>query len=103
MLELFLLFSRLPKTQRRRVAEQLVPLALPGPPRQKLVLATIAAEREVRREAEVERRLVEDAIKAGSIKDAAALAKFPALHAAYNRLPAGVQAGLFPAAPAAKQ
>jgi hypothetical protein len=61
-----------------------------------MALAAIAAEQQLRRQAAANRLILEDAIKAGGMKVAADLAKFPALDAVFKGLPAGDQAALFP-------
>ena len=90
-----LLLSGLPRHQRAQVTEQLLPLALPGPPGTQLAFAAVTAERQVRKQAQTEQKLVQEAIQAGDIKSAEELSAFPALHSAFNRLPAAVQSGIF--------
>jgi len=88
--------SRVPKPSRAALAEQLLPMALPGPSSQRLALAAIGAERQLKRQALTEQRLVEDAIRAAKFTAAAQLAPFPALDGAFKRLPVAVQSAIFP-------
>lgn len=99
MFGLFLLLSRLPKAQRARVAEQLLPFAFPAAPAQRMMIAAFTAERQVQRQAQTEQRLVEEAIKAGGFTAPADLSTFPALNVAFNNLPPAIQAGLFAGTP----
>ena len=94
LLPLFVI-SRVPKPSRAALAEQLLPIALPGPSSQRLALAAIGAERQLKRQALTEQRLVEEAIKAGKFTSAADLASFPALELAFKRLPKPVQTVIF--------
>jgi hypothetical protein len=91
-----LVMSGMPKTMRPALAEQLLPMTLPGPRSQQLAFAAITVDRQLKRQALNEQRLVEDAIKAGAFKKVAELDKFPALAAAFKRLPAAVQSALLP-------
>lgn len=92
----FFLISNVPRANRGALVEQILPVALPGPPAQRLALAAITAEQQLRRQAATNRQILEDAIKAGGMKVATDLAKFPALDAAFKGLPAADQAALFP-------
>jgi len=92
----FFVIANVPRASRAALAEQILPVALPGPASQRLALAAISAERQLKRQAAAEQHLVEEAITAGGLKKATDLAAFPALDAAFKRLPPGVQAALFP-------
>jgi hypothetical protein len=94
LLPLFVI-SRVPKPSRAALAEQLLPIALPGPSSQRLALAAIGAERQLKRQALTEQRLVEEAIKAGKFTSPADLVSFPALELAFKRLPVPVQTVIF--------
>ena len=87
------------KANRARLAEQLLPIALPGSTSQRLAVAAITAEQQLERQALTEQLIVKEAITAAEFEDAAALAPFPALEAAFRRLPAAVQAVIFSASP----
>ena len=90
-----LLLKDRPKEERAKVMAQLLPLALPLPQTTKLAVATIELDREARRHAVIEQNLVTEAVKAANITSADALAEFPALSTAFNKLPAGVKSGIF--------
>lgn len=90
-----LVIDKVPRSQRAAVAEQLLPVALPGPSSQRLAFAAINAEQQARRQVAVDRGLVEEAVRAMNIADAAELAKLPEHHRAFNRLPPEVQAQVF--------
>lgn len=92
---LTLLLMDLPKEQRKQVAEQLLPFAIPGGASQ-MTFAAITAERQVKKQAQLEERLVEEAITAGSIRTPEALANFPALQSAFNRLPVATRTRIIP-------
>jgi hypothetical protein len=91
------LFAVVKKQNRARLAEQLLPVALPGSTSQRLAIAAITAEQQLERQARTEQSIVEDAISAAHFENVDALAEFPALQAAFRRLPAARQAVLFPA------
>jgi hypothetical protein len=90
------LFTVVKKQHRARLAEQLLPVALPGSTSQRLAIAAITAEQQLERQALTEQGIVEDAINAASFENLEALEAFPALQAAFRRLPAARQAVLFP-------
>jgi hypothetical protein len=79
------------------IAEQILPLALPGPAAQRLAVALINADRSTRRQAIAEQRMVEEAVTAsgGRLTKPDDLLPFPTLHQAFSRLPADVQAAIF--------
>lgn len=85
-----------PKAMRPAFIEQLLPVTLPGSGSEKVAFAAIAVDGQLKKQARNEQHLVEDAIKAGSFKKVAELDKFPALAAAFKRLPAVVQTALLP-------
>jgi|SRR5882724_377266 len=92
-----LVIDRVPRSQRAAIAEQLLPVALPGPSSQRLVVAAIAAEQQAKRQAVVERNMVREAVTAANIKDADELAtRCPELFQAFTRLPPDAQAEIFP-------
>lgn len=91
-----LVIDRVPRSQRAAIAEQLLPVALPGPSSQRLAVAAITAEQQARRQTLVERNMVEEAVKAAEIPNASELAKrCPELHRAFTRLPPDLQAQIF--------
>lgn len=90
-----LLLKNRSEEERKKVFAQLVPLALPVPQATRLAFATIELDREARRQAVVEQNLVTEAVKAANITSADALTAFPALNAAFNKLPASVKSGIF--------
>ncbi len=90
-----LVISRLPRQRRAEVTEQLLPLALPGPASNRLAFAALAADRQVRRQAQVETQVVKEAVSAAGFTQASDLAPFPGLNAAFNRLDAVTQADVF--------
>ncbi len=98
-LMLFMLASDLSKPQRRDLVERLFPLAIPAAGGQRFAFAAITADQQVRRDAQAERRLVEEMVralvKAEQVSKPEDLAQFPSLQAAFNRLPAAAQAQLF--------
>ena len=93
---LFFLF-RAPETKLQpTLLRRLLVTALPGQSAERLVITAIDAEKESKQQAEAERLLVEDAMKAADFENMAALAAFPTLEAAFKRLPVSAQAVLFP-------
>lgn len=90
-----LMMSSVSRERRGAAVEQLLPLALPGPAVNRIALAAITTERLLQRQAQAEQQMLEEAVQAGKIADAAALGQFPALSAAFTRLPAAAQAKLF--------
>jgi hypothetical protein len=85
------------RSRRAEIAEQILPLALPGPASQRLVVALINADRSTRRQAIAEQRMVEEAVTAsgGRLTKPDDLLPFPTLHQAFSRLPADVEAAIF--------
>jgi hypothetical protein len=91
-----LVIDKVPRSQRAAVAEQLLPVALPGSSSQRLAIAAITAEQQVKRQTLVERNMVEEAVKAAAIPNADELAKrCPEIHRAFTRLPPELQAQIF--------
>lgn len=91
-----MVISKLQPSQRAAVAEQLLPVALPGPSSQRLAVAAITAEQQVKRQTLVERNMVEEAVNAAHIPNAEALASScPELHRAFTRLPPDLQTQIF--------
>ncbi len=78
--------------------KHILPAMIPGSVSQRLVIASLAAKKEIKAQAEIEEGVVRDAIHAADFKRPDELKEFPALDAAFSRLPASVQADLFPAA-----
>jgi hypothetical protein len=87
------------KTNQNALIAHMLPAMIPGSASQRLVFATLAAKKEIKTQAETEAGLVKDAISAGKFERADQLKDFPALDAAFKRLPASAQSTLFPAAP----
>lgn len=87
------------KPNQNALITHILPALIPGSASQRLVFATLAAKKEIKAQAETEAGLVKDAIRAGKFERADQLKDFPALDAAFKRLPASVQSTLFPAAP----
>jgi hypothetical protein len=93
-----LVIDQASRSQRAAIAEQLLPLALPGPSSQRLAMAAMAAEQQAKRQALADRNMVQEAVSASHIEDAADLAnKCPELYRAFTRLTPEVQAEIFPA------
>lgn len=91
-----LVIDKVPRSQRAAVAEQLLPAALPGSSSQRLAVAAITAEQQVKRQTGIERNMVSEAVKAAGIPNAEELAKrCPEIHRAFTRLPPDLQAGIF--------
>jgi hypothetical protein len=88
------------KPNQKALFKQILPALLPGSSTQRLVVATISAKKQIKIQAETEKDLVRDAIRAGRFGSAADLADFPALDAAFKRLPPAVQSSIpFPGTP----
>jgi len=91
-----LVIDKVPRSQRAAVAEQLLPVALPGSSSQRLAVAAITAEQNVKRQTLVERNMVDEAVRAAEISTAAELARqCPEIHRAFTRLPPELQAQIF--------
>ena len=89
-----ILLAATDKPNQKALFRQILPAIIPGPPSQRLVLATISAKQQIKSEAEIEQSLVKAAIDAGELEPAD-LVNFPALDAAFKRVPASIQPTLF--------
>ena len=87
------------KPNQKALLSQILPALLPGPPAQRITVAAITAREHIRKQAQTEQGIVLDAIKAGGFKSAAELVKYPAIEAAFKRLPTAVQSTAFPGTP----
>ena len=88
-----LMIEQVPRSQRAAVAQQLLPAALPGPSSQRLAIAAITAEQQVKRQIGIDRNMISEAVKAAAIPTADELAKrCPEIHRAFTRLPPELQA-----------
>ena len=88
-----LMIEQVPRSQRAAVAEQLLPAALPGSSSQRLAIAAITAEQQVKRQIGIDRNMISEAVKAAAIPSADELAKrCPEIHRAFTRLPPELQA-----------
>lgn len=90
-----LVIEGVPKASRAALVEQLLPVALPGPSSQRFALVAIGAERQLKRQALNEQRLVEEVIKIGKFTEPKQFETFPALTLAFKRLPVAVQSAVF--------
>jgi len=91
-----LVIDKVPRSQRAAVAEQLLPVALPGSSSQRLAVAAITAEQQVKRQTLADRNLVEEVVKVVAIPDAVALAEqCPEHHRVFTKLPPEIQAQIF--------
>jgi hypothetical protein len=91
-----LMIEQVPRSQRAAVAEQLLPAALPGSSSQRLAIAAITAEQQIKRQTGIERNMISEAVKAAAIPTADELAKrCPEIHRAFTRLPPELQANIF--------
>lgn len=59
----------------QRLTRQLLPLAIPGPPGQRLAVGAVFASQEIKKQEQVDLQVVREAIAVGSIKDLATLTK----------------------------
>jgi hypothetical protein len=92
-----LIIRRTPKSRRAVIAEQLLPILLPGPAAQRLAIAAITAERQGRRQALADKAVVSEAVEALEIDARTDLEKkFPSLHQAFKRLTPEVQELILP-------
>ena len=74
------------------IVKRTLPVALPGPAGQRFALAAFVADKELKRQDEEDKQIIQEVINADSITDEAALkAKSETLHAVFTRLPASVQ------------
>ena len=88
-----LMIEQVPRSQRAAVAEQLLPAALPGSSSQRLAIAAITAEQQIKRQTGIERNMISEAVKAAAIPTADELAKrCPEIYKAFTRLPPELQA-----------
>jgi hypothetical protein len=95
-----ILLAAVDRPNQKALFTQILPAMIPGQ-QSRLLFATVSAKKQIAIQAETEGNLVKEAIKAGGLKSPADLDRFPALSAAFNRLPASVQSTLFPTAPPA--
>lgn len=87
-----LLFSGLKKDERDYITSAILPHAIPGSSTTKIAFAAMAAKDQARKQAAAEEKIVEEAFKVANITSPANLgANFPALSAAFNKLPAANQ------------
>lgn len=98
LLPLILLASA-DKPNQKALFTQILPAMIPGE-QSRLLFATVSAKKQIAIQAATEGNLVKEAITAGNLKKAD-LDRFPALYAAFQRLPASVQSTLFPTTPPA--
>lgn len=87
-----------PKPRRAALAEQILLAGIPGPPAQRLAIAAIGADQQVRRQALAEEQMLAEAVTALKLTKPDDLDKLPTFKAAYNRLPAARQKLVFPIA-----
>jgi hypothetical protein len=90
-----LLLAGTDKPNQKALVTHLLPAMIPGSGSERLVVAVLNAKKEIKTQAATEEGLVRDAIKAAKFERPAQLDAFPALKAAYNRLPASVQSTIF--------
>jgi hypothetical protein len=93
-----ILLAAVDKPNQKALFTQILPAMIPGQ-QPRLLLATVSAKKQIAIQTETEGNLVKEAVKAGNLKSPADLDRFPALLAAFNRLPASIQSTVFPAAP----
>lgn len=86
------------KPNQKALLSQILPAVLPGPRTQRLAFAALSAKEQIRKQAQTERGMLQDAVKIGGFQKATDLDKFPALAAAYGRLSVADQAAVFAAA-----
>lgn len=91
-----LLLFRLRRPERAAVLERLLPTALPMPSGQRLTVATLLADQQVKRQARVEEAMVEEAVKAAKFTAPDQLAGSPTLQAKFLALPQASQDRIFP-------
>lgn len=99
LLPMFLIATA-PKPRRAALAEQILLAGIPGPPAQRLAIAAIGADQQIKRQALAEEQLLAEAVKALKLKspDDLVAEKYPTLRAAFNRLPVARQKLVFPMA-----
>lgn len=90
-----ILLAGLGKPNQKALFAQILPAAIPGPSTQRLAVAIVSAQEQIKSQARTEQSLVEEAIRAGELASAADLAPYPALNAAFNRLPLAAQSAVF--------
>lgn len=90
-----LFLSRLSGEQRNTALDIILPTVLPLSPETKSFFTAISAERVVKKAAATEQKLVSEAVRAAGITSADGLVEYPALNAAFSRLPAAVKSGIF--------
>ena len=87
------------KPNQKALLSRLLPAMIQGSASQRMVFAALSAKKDIKAQAETEAGLLKAAIAAARFDRVEQLKDFPALDAAYQRLPASVQSTLFPAAP----
>ena len=95
LLSIFFLLSQ--QGSDKAVATQVMAAAIPGSSA-RLVFTTITAQRQAKLQAETEQRVVQDAIRLAAVSNKTALNAFPALSAAFDRMPVAAQSVAFSAA-----
>ncbi len=93
------LIARAERGRQRAIVQRLLLAALPGTKSEVLAVAAISADRSTRLQALADQHMVEEAVKASAgaaITERDELRAFPTLFEAFSRLPADVQAAIFP-------
>src|SRR6187397_2252174 len=93
-LSVFLIAS-IDKKLRPAVMEQALMAALPGPSSQRLAVAALSAEQQLKRQAVTEENLLKEAIDAAKFDAPEQLRDFQALQAVFNRLSPTAQVEIF--------
>src|SRR5215470_20016574 len=77
------------------IVKRTLPVALPGPPGQRFALAALVADKELKRQDDADKQIIQEVVSAAKIKDVKAFAdQLPLLYAVFVKLPAALQASI---------
>jgi hypothetical protein len=91
-----MMMSGLHGSERNAFLDRMLPTMLPLQGAQQQTVTALMAVQQVRKQARVEQRLVEEAVQAAKFTSADQLAPFPTLQQKFNSLSAAEKAKIFP-------
>ena len=91
----FFLLAGANNSNQKALFTHILPALIPGSGPERLMFATLSAQKEIKTHADTEQGLLAAAIDAGDFKEPADLKKYPALQAAYDRLSPSAKIAVF--------
>jgi len=78
------------------ILKRTLPVALPGPPGQRFALAAFVADKDLKRQDEADKQIIQEVVSVAKIPDPDTFAaQLPLLHAVFVKLPAALQETIF--------